>query len=147
MTRIFSPDEVPGFDALRHISKAVVFKEYREEIEAEIARVNVLIDGLLSQAVAEDDTDDDEYRLVVRYASGIQRKPDVSMLRTEFPDRYQRLCEEQLKSFKPSMTKADTEWLFADVAKADRDALISQITVEYPVRTQYVLQAKKGGEQ
>ena len=116
------------------------------QIEDEEKRLKMLIEDLCSQAAAEGTTSTDGWKLVVRYASGVTVKPDVSMLEVSFPERYKALFDEQVKRFRPSLTKTDLEWLFADVPKDDRENLISTIMVEHPVRAQYVLQAKKGVE-
>ena len=146
MTGLLSPDSVDGFDQIAVLNRAVMLKEYLAQIESEERRVKMLIEDLCSQAAADGTTSTDEWKLVVRYASGVTVKPDVSMLEVYFPERYKALFDEQVKNFKPSLTKTDIEWLFADVPKDDREKLISTIMVEHPVRTQYILQAKKGVE-
>jgi len=143
MTGLFSPDGVQGFDEIRSIDRAVMLKEYLSQIEEEESRIKALIEDLCAQAISQDDTATDGWKLVVRYASGVTVKPDVSMLAVSFPDRYRQLFDEQIKTFKPSLTKTDVEWLFADIPKEDRDNLVSEIMVEHPVKPQYVLQAKK----
>lgn len=146
MTGLFSPDSVDGFDQIAVLDMAIMLKEYLTQIEDEEKRVKMLIEDLCAQAAAEGTTSTDEWKLVVRYASGVTVKPDVSMLKVSFPERYKALFDEQVKSFKPSLTKTDIEWLFADVPKGDRESMVSLFMVEHPVRTQYVLQAKKGVE-
>lgn len=146
MTGLFSPDSVDGFDQIAVLDRAVMLKEYLAQIESEERRVKMLIEDLCSQAAADGITSTDEWKLVVRYASGVTVKPDVSMLEVTYPDRYKTLYDEQVKNFKPSLTKTDIEWLFADVPKGDRESMVSLFMVEHPVRPQFVLQAKKGVE-
>ena len=143
MTGLFSPDSVDGFDQIAVLDRVVMLKEYLAQIESEEKRVKMLIEDFCAQAAAEGITSTDEWKLVVRYASGLIVKPDVSMLEVTYPDRYKTLYDEQVKNFKPSLTKADIEWLFADVPKGDREIMVSLFMVEHPVKPQFVLQAKK----
>jgi len=147
MSGLFSPDEVKGFEELRPIDKAVMLKEYLSAVEQEESRIKMLIEDFCSQARAEDDTETEGWKLTVRYASGVSVKPDISMLETEFPEKFALLKDEQLKAFKPSLTKADLAWLFSEIPdKKDLDVVTASIMVEHPVRPQFVLQAKKEGE-
>ena len=146
MTDFQSPDGVPGFESLRPIDQAVLMKDYLTLMEDEISRIKALIHDCCRTASQQEDTESDDYRLVVRYASGVSHKPDVSMLATEYPDRYQRLYDEQVKAFRPSLTKTDLGWLFSDLEEADRELAVSQISTEHPVAPQYVLVARGGGQ-
>jgi len=147
MSGLFSPDGVEGFEELRPIDKAVMLKEYLSAVEQEESRIKMMIEDFCSQAKADDDTETEGWKLTIRYASGISVKPDISMLKTEFPEKFALLKEKQLKAFKPSLTKADLAWLFSEIPdKKDLDAVTASIMVEHPVRPQFVLQAKKEGE-
>lgn len=148
MTGLFSPDTVDGFENIRPIDKAVMLKEYLLKVEEEETRIKMLIEDFCSQAKADDDTDTDGWRLTVRYASGISLKPEISLLQEKFPDKYDLLVEEQMKAFRPSLSKTDLSWLFSEIVdKKDLDSVTAVIMVEHPVRPQFVLQAKKEGDQ
>jgi len=144
---LFSPDGVSGYEEIRPIDQAVMLKEYLTQIEAEETRVKALIDGCCSMARDAGETDTDGWKLVVKYASGIASKPDISMLRAEYPERYQALVDAQIKAYKPTLAKSDLDWLFGDVPEVDREPMVSAIMVEHPVRTQYILQAKREGSE
>ena len=142
MTNIYSPDEVKGWDSIRPIDRAVILRGYREQVEAELDRVKALMDECCQQARELGETDADEWRLQVRYASGTSRSPDVDMLAVEDPEAFRRLYEEQVKKWKPKLTKTDLEWLYDDADQ--RKDMMERISVEHMVKPQYILVRKEG---
>lgn len=143
---IHSPEEIADFAGLSPIDRAVLLKDYLTRIEEEEKRVKGIIEDLLKTSVQDEVTATDDWRIVVRYSTGISVKPDVTMLETEFPEKYALLRDEQLKAWRPSMTKSDVDWLFAEMSKEEREAAAAGIMVEHPVRPQYLLQAIKRGD-
>ena len=127
MTNLYSPDEIKGWEEIRPIDRAVILRGYREQVEAEREA---------------DDTDTDEWKLQIRYASGTSRSPDVEMLAVEDPQAYARLYEEQLKKWRPKLTKTDLDWLYDDADQ--RKDMMERISVEHMVKPQYILVRKEG---
>lgn len=144
MTQIYSPDEVPGWDEIRPIDRAVMLQEYRLQVERELDRVKGMIEECCRTAREQDDTEADDWKLQVRYASGTSRSPDADMLAVEDPEAYKRLYEEQVKKWKPKLTKTDMEWLYTD--KDRRDEMMEKVSVEHMVKPQYILVQKKEGQ-
>lgn len=142
MTNLFSPDEVKGWDEIRPIDRAVILRDYRSQIEAELDRVKELMDECCQQARELNETDTDGWSLQVRYASGTSRSPDVDMLAVEDPEAYKRLYEEQVKKWKPKLTKTDLDWLYDDADQ--RKDMMERISVEHMVKPQYILARKEG---
>lgn len=141
MTHLYSPDEVPEFSMVRPISQAVMLQEYIDQLEDEIKRVRAMKDEACLKAKESGNTETDEWKLQVRYASGTSKSPDITMLEVEDPAAYGRLYEEQLKSWKPKLTKTDMDWLYED--KDQRKEMMDRISVEHMVRPQYILLKKE----
>lgn len=144
MTQIYSPDEVPGWDEIRPIDRAVMLQEYRLQVEKELDRVKGMIEESCRTAREQDDIEADGWKLQVRYASGTSRSPDADMLAVEDPEAYGRLYEEQVRKWKPKLTKTDMEWLYTD--KDRRDEMMERVSVEHVVKPQYILVQKKEGQ-
>lgn len=142
MTHLFSPDEVPEFSMVSPINQAVMLQEYIDQLEDEIKRVKALKDEACWKAKETGNTDTDAWRLQVRYASGTSRSPEVDMLAVEDPEAYKRLYEEQVKKWKPKLTKTDLEWLYDDADQ--RKDMMERISVEHMVKPQYILVRKEG---
>ena len=66
MTNLFSPDEVKGWDEIRPIDRAVILRDYRSQIEAELDRVKEMMDECCQQARELKETDTDEWGLQIR---------------------------------------------------------------------------------
>lgn len=143
MTNIFSPDEISGWLEIRPIDRAIMLQEYRLQVEAELNRVKDLIEDSCREAKEANDIEADDWKLQIRYASGTSCSPDAGMLAVEDPEAYARLYEEQVKKWKPKLTKTDLEWLYTD--KDKREEIMGKISVEHIVKPQYVLK-KKGVE-
>ena len=141
---LHSPDAVDGFSELRSIDKAVMLRGYLLQIEEEEKRIKSLIDDCCAKAVTQNDRVTDGWKLVVRYASGVSTRPDVSMLAATYPDKYKMLYDAQIQAFKPSFAKTDVEWLFSDLSEEDRKAVARSVMVEHMVRPQYILQKGAG---
>lgn len=137
------PDELPEFFELPAIERAVLLKVYMAELDREMARVKTVYTEACAKAHADGMTKTQEWKLTVKYATGISSKPDVSMLRASYPEQYKLLYDRQFLDFTPSMTKADLKWLFTDEERAVAEAKIS---VNHPVATQYVLMPRGDGE-
>lgn len=144
MTQIYSPDEVSGWDDVRPIDRAVMLQEYRLQIEEELDRIKALVEESCRLAREQDDTEADDWKLQIRYASGTSRSPDAEMLAVEDPEAYKSLYEEQVKKWKPKLTKTDMEWLYSD--KDRRDEMMEKVSVEHLVKTQYILVKKEASE-
>lgn len=142
MTNLYSPDEIKGWEEIRPIDRAVILRGYREQVEAELERVKTLHDECCMLAREAGDIDTDEWKLQVRYASGTSRSPDAEMLAVEDPQAYARLYEEQLKKWRPKLTKTDLEWLYDDADQ--RKDMMERISVEHMVKPQYILVRKEG---
>lgn len=143
MTNIFSPDEISGWSEIRPIDRAIMLQEYRLQVEAELNRVKDLIEDSCREAKEANDIEADDWKLQIRYASGTSCSPDAGMLAVEDPEAYARLYEEQVKKWKPKLTKTDLEWLYTN--KDKREEIMGKISVEHIVKPQYVLK-KKGVE-
>ena len=143
MTNIFSPDEISGWLEIRPIDRAIMLQEYRLQVEAELNRVKDLIEDSCREAKEANDIEADDWKLQIRYASGTSCSPDAGMLAVEDPEAYARLYEEQVKKWKPKLTKTDLEWLYTN--KDKREEIMGKISVEHIVKPQYVLK-KKGVE-
>lgn len=141
MTHLYSPDEVQGFDQVRPIDRAVMLKEYLQKLDDESSRVRVIYEECCQQAREQNDVEADDWKLQIRYASGTSRSPDVDMLAVEDPEAYKRLYEEQVKRWKPKLSKTDMEWLYAD--KDQRSEMMDRVSVEHVVKPQYILVRKE----
>lgn len=141
---MIAPDTVPGYCEVDPIDRAILMKEYREALEREIVRVNAVYESECKAAVIAGYTKTQEWKLVVKYASGVSSKPDVDMLHAEYPDQYNALFDEQFKKFKPKMTKADLKWLFLD--EEERAKAEAKILVNHPVTPQYLIM-QRGAEE
>ena len=130
------PDELPEFFELPAIERAVLLKVYMAELDREMARVKTVYTEACAKAHTDGMTKTQEWKLIVKYATGISSKPDVSMLRAAYPEQYKMLYNRQFEDFRPSITKADLEWLFSDDERAAAEAKIS---VNHPAATQYIL--------
>ncbi len=141
MTHLYSPDEVKGFDQVRAIDRAVMLKEYLQELDDESSRVRTIYEECCQLAREQNDVEADDWKLQIRYASGTSRSPDADMLAVEDPEAYKRLYEEQVKRWKPKLSKTDMEWLYTD--KDQRSEMMDRVSVEHVVKPQYILVRKE----
>lgn len=141
MTHLYSPDEVQGFDQVRPIDRAVMLKEYLQKLDDESSRVRAIYEECCQQAREQNDVEADDWKLQIRYASGTSRSPDADMLAVEDPEAYKRLYEEQVKRWKPKLSKTDMEWLYTD--KDQRSEMMDRVSVEHMVKPQYILVRKE----
>ena len=142
MTNLYSPDEIKGWEEIRPIDRAVILRGYREQVEAELERVKTLHDECCMLAREAGDIDPDEWKRRVRSASGPSGSPAAEMRAVEAPQPSARLYEEQLKKWRPKLTKTDLEWLYDDADQ--RKDMMERISVEHMVKPQYILVRKEG---
>lgn len=146
MSKLYDPEDfVPAFGQLKPLDRAILLREYLDSIDAEAERVKADYTKACAEAREAGDTEARGWRLQTRYAEGRSTRPDVELLRTARPDLYERLEAEQLKSWRPKLTKTDLDWLLPD--RDERKAVSDAIMVEHPVETQYILiKTKEAGE-
>jgi len=119
-----------------------------EELEAEIIRLKAERDEYIQMAISSGEKTYGNTEFYVRYANGKKKVPSVELLETLYPDKYNAIRNRQIEQYKVKLTKADLDIEFDGIPKADKEAIISTVMIEFDQPPQYLMRTigKEGSQ-